>query len=89
VENAVKHGLEPKIDGGHIDVAASLEDGMLRLTVTDTGLGLDAAGGGGTAVGLANVRDRLRALHGATASLTLERNAPAGAIAQIFIPIRS
>jgi sensor histidine kinase YesM len=88
VENAVRHGLEPKIDGGHIEVAASLEDSMLRLTVTDTGLGLDAAGGG-TGVGLANVRERLQALHGAMAGLTLERNLPSGAIARISIPIPS
>jgi signal transduction histidine kinase len=71
VENAIKHGLEPKVDGGHIEVRAAAAPGTLTLTVADTGLGLDASGcstsdipGG---VGAANVRERQRALYGARA----------------------
>src|SRR5690606_39062876 len=59
VENAVRHGLEPKLEGGHIEVAAVRADGFLTLSVADTGLGLDGAARAGTRVGLANVRERL------------------------------
>jgi|WetSurMetagenome_2_1015567.scaffolds.fasta_scaffold23925_2 sensor histidine kinase YesM len=78
VENAIKHGLEPKVDGGRIDIRARREGAALRLEVRDTGLGLDAAppalaSAGG--FGLQLVRDRLATLYGARAGLTL---APAG-----------
>ncbi len=87
VENAIAHGLEPKIEGGRITVSASLRDGVLALTVQDTGRG-PAAGPGkkGTNVGLANTRERLRALYGERASLTLEPAQPEGALARIILP---
>jgi sensor histidine kinase YesM len=59
VENAVKHGLEPKIDGGRVDVSARKEGATLVITIADTGLGLNGPSTGGTGVGLANVRERL------------------------------
>ncbi len=92
VENAIKHGLEPKIGGGRIDVQASLEDGKLKLSVTDTGLGLEQAAHHpqhhrpGTHVGLANVRERLQALYGEQASFSLTSNTPGGVIALLTIP---
>jgi signal transduction histidine kinase len=73
VENAVKHGLEPKIEGGHVAIAALLEDAQLLVTINDTGLGFgaspDTAGSGS---GLANVRARLAAVYGTEARLTIE-----------------
>ncbi|WP_241687802.1 histidine kinase [Janthinobacterium sp. 17J80-10] len=88
VENAIKHGLEPKIDGGRIDVSARSIDGMLELTVADTGLGLDAPPGQpGTGVGLDNVRERLRALYGDQADFRLQPNLPAGALAHLTLPM--
>jgi signal transduction histidine kinase len=89
VENAVKHGLEPKIDGGRIDVQANRQDETLTLTVTDTGLGLDASAGttNGTKVGVANVRERLQALYGDRASFSLTPNTPTGVIARLTIPL--
>ena len=60
VENAIKHGLEPKIDGGEIRVAAREEAGLVVVEVVDTGVGFAATTGGG--VGLANIRGRLRLL---------------------------
>lgn len=88
VENAIRHGIEPKLDGGHIDVTARREAGMLCLRIADTGLGLDArpAGAHGTQVGLANIRDRLRALYGERASFVLAPGAPQGTVAELRIP---
>jgi LytS/YehU family sensor histidine kinase len=96
VENAIKHGLEPKPDGGTLALGASIADGSLCVAVADSGLGLgavdpaarpaDAAGAAGTGVGLANVRDRLQALYGAKARLTVEANAGGGTIATIVLP---
>jgi signal transduction histidine kinase len=62
VENAIVHGLEPKIDGGEVVIAARLEGGALRITVTDDGLGLDAGRADaprGTGTALRNIRARL------------------------------
>jgi hypothetical protein len=64
VENAVMHGLEPKIEGGTIVLAASLLDGALCVEVRDDGVGIGnapARAGGG--VGLANLKARVRSLH--------------------------
>ncbi len=65
VENAVKHGISQKIGGGSVSIGAALENGNLRLTVSDTGAGMrtrDALFERG--VGLRNVRDRLVKLYG-------------------------
>ncbi len=88
VENAIIHGLEPKIDGGHITVSAAQQDGQLVVSVADTGLGLDApTAKAGTHVGVANTRERLLALYGSGASITLEPNQPQGAIARLTFPM--
>lgn len=94
VENAIKHGLEPKMEGGSVHVVAEAVTGQLHLKVIDTGLGLpfnydDAhvASADGLHVGNANIRDRLLALYGPQASLTLTANAPEGAIAHLIIPL--
>ena len=88
VENAIRHALEPKIDGGHIDVRATQETGMLKLSVIDTGLGLDGpTRQPGTRLGIANLRERLRALYGEQASFSLTPNIPCGVAAHITIPL--
>ena len=66
VENAVKHGLEPKVEGGTVQVSASAAQGRLVLQVADTGRGDQGASGG---VGLANLRERLAAVFGGAATL--------------------
>ena len=82
VENAIKHGVAP-MGRGRVSVrAAALGSGM-RLEVEDDGRGLTEPVGQG--VGLSNVRDRLRALHGDTARLTLESGPGGGTVATIVI----
>ncbi|TRZ64038.1 MAG: hypothetical protein D4S02_11410 [Rhodocyclaceae bacterium] len=87
VENAIKHGLEPLREGGRIDIAAKVEGGRLVVNVRDNGKGLstgaDTVGGG---VGLSNIRERLAALFGGSATMTLVENHPRGVVATIELP---
>jgi signal transduction histidine kinase len=89
VENAIKHGLEPKPDGGSLRVKAEIVHGQLAVSVADTGLGFGQAVTAGTGVGLANIRERLQLLYGAQASLTVTANSPSGTVATISVPYQS
>jgi len=84
VENAIKHGIAPQPGGGRIGIHAIADDTGLRIEVADTGRGFTKTSGGGT--GLANIRGRLAALFGNTASLSLHRNLPRGVVARIVLP---
>jgi hypothetical protein len=84
VENAIKHGLEPQREGGTVRIAAALAGGRISLSVSDTGRGFSETPGAG--VGLANIRERLAALYGDTAKLTLVANEPQGVVASIDVP---
>jgi sensor histidine kinase YesM len=84
VENAIKHGLEPKVDGGKIIISAIEEDSLLRIEVVDTGLGFSDFNKSG--VGMANVRDRLALLFGEKGRLKIEENKPHGVKATIEVP---
>ena len=86
VENSIKHGLEPKPEGGSLTISADIANGKLRVTVADTGLGFAVADQPGTGVGLANVRERLAALYGGAARLSIEANSPTGTIVTIEVP---
>jgi LytS/YehU family sensor histidine kinase len=86
VENSIKHGLEPKPEGGSLTISADIANGKLRVTVADTGLGFAIAGQPGTGVGLANVRERLAALYGGAARFAIEANSPTGTIVTIEVP---
>ncbi|MDZ7855351.1 sensor histidine kinase [Sphaerotilus sp.] len=101
VENAIRHGLEPALDGGQVRIEARRVDrpeGMrLQLRVFDSGDGPFNAGapppGTGTGFGLTQVRERLLTLYGAEATLTLSRtdsaNGPPGTLALIDLPLLS
>ena len=84
IENSIKHGLEPKIEGGHIDVRATLIDGTMHVDVHDNGVGFNMKSDDG--VGLANIRERLRLLYGAKAELVIEAPVEGGAICSIRVP---
>ena len=89
VENAIKHGLEPKAEGGQLAVKAEIVHGKLQVSVADTGLGFGRAGTAGTGVGLANIRERLQLLYGARAALTVAENPGGGTLVTITVPYRS
>jgi hypothetical protein len=89
VENAIKHGLEPKAEGGHLRVAAEIVHGKLAVTVADTGLGFGKAATAGTGVGLANIRERLQMLYGPQAVLTVAENQPSGTVVTITVPYKT
>jgi hypothetical protein len=89
VENAIKHGLEPKPEGGHLRVSAEIVHGKLQMTVADTGLGFGKAATAGTGVGLANIRERLQLLYGPRASLTVAENQPSGTVVTVTVPYKT
>ncbi len=88
VENAIKHGLEPKAEGGSLAIRAEILHGKLAVSVADTGLGFGKAATAGTGVGLANIRERLTLLYGGKASLTVTENQPTGTVVTITVPYR-
>jgi sensor histidine kinase YesM len=87
VENAIRHGVEPKMDGGEVTIRAGKEGGRLLVTVSDTGLGLGSGGAGGTGVGLANVRERLAAAYGGAASMQVVDVPGGGASVALRLPL--
>ena len=84
VENAVRHGLEPKIEGGAITISARLEEERLVLEVADTGVGFRDSGSGG--VGLENIRERLRLAYGEAGRLSIREGRDGGTIATVTLP---
>ncbi|MGH8464226.1 MAG: sensor histidine kinase [Pseudomonas sp.] len=87
VENAIKHGIDPCEDGGHIDVHAWATETGWRLVVEDTGVGLGAHGQR-IGTGLSTLRDRLRLTFGEQASLTLIGRSPGGTRAEVVFAHR-
>ncbi len=84
VENAIRHGVEPRVEGGEVRLRAAREGDAIRIDVIDTGVGFAASTRGGT--GLTNLRERLKLLHGERASLTIGENAPGGTIVTLRLP---
>jgi len=89
VENAIKHGLEPKAEGGSLHLKAEIVHGKLQVIVADTGLGFGKAATAGTGVGLANIRERLQLLYGPRATLTVAENQPSGTVVTITVPYKT
>jgi len=84
VENALKHGVTPSVEGGRVRVSASRTPQGVLLKVADSGRGLDVRHGRGT--GLANIRQRLLMMYGPSAVLSLRPAEPRGVVAGIAIP---
>jgi signal transduction histidine kinase len=87
VENAVKHGIAPKVDGGSVKVSAHALSADFIIEVEDSGAG--RRGGsrqGGTGIGLKNVRERLLQLYGEAGVLKLEDMDSGGIRATLILP---
>jgi len=84
VENAIRHGLEPKADGGRLEIGAEIVDGQLAVHVRDTGMGFAPNSPGG--VGLANIRERLKVMYPGRAELVISVPADGGTLATIKVP---
>jgi sensor histidine kinase YesM len=89
VENAIVHGLEPKIEGGEIAICASARDGLLDISVLDTGLGLGQSTSKGGGVGVATTRERLRVLYGERASVLLVPGQAQGTLVRLTLPLEN
>lgn len=86
VENSIKHGLEPKVEGGTVHVSAAIDGEHLALVVADTGVGR-AAEVSPTGVGLSLVRERLTGIYGPGAALDIVDNVPSGVKITVRIPL--
>jgi len=86
IENSIKHGLEPKIEGGTVTVRAQVVGSTLQVEVCDDGVGIDPHADDG--VGLANIRERLQLLYGAQAELAIATPSGGGACATIRLPYK-
>ena len=96
VENAIRHRLEPQVEGGQIAVRATTQESphgpLLVIEVQDTGAGLPAtlpAPGPGQSFGLAQARERLATLHGAAVALEFIAFQPSGTSATVTFPLKS
>ncbi len=94
VENSIKHGLSPKIEGGSIFLRSRLNDSRLTIEVEDDGVGMGAAhllekptGLGGTGIGMANVAERLKVLYGDTARMTIDSHEGKGTLIRLRLPV--
>lgn len=91
VENALRHGIEPMLTGGELQIIGWQQQGICYLQVKDNGPGLAVSGhqtysGGG--VGLLNVRQRLQQLYGAAGRLQLSTSPQGGFIAELQLPLQ-
>jgi two-component sensor histidine kinase len=87
VENAVRHGIDPSETGGAITIQVRQESARCLASVTDTGIGLQAAGSG-LGTGLASLRERLQLAFGTQAQLRLSEVVPHGVRAEVWLPVR-
>ncbi len=85
VENAVKHGLEPSISGGELLITGMREGDRVRITVADSGLGINELSPG-SGIGVENIKKRLELVYSGRARLDFEENKPRGLKAVIEIP---
>ena len=86
VENAIKHGLECKPEGGTLKIVAEVAGSKLRVIVTDDGVGFGVMPSDGTGLGLPTIRERLKLLHGDAGQLHIAANSPSGVIATVEVP---
>jgi LytS/YehU family sensor histidine kinase len=91
VENAIRHGIEPREEKGLLRICASRRNGRLELSVVDNGNGLAEKQEmpGRRGIGLSNTRSRLSHLYGENFSLELAKVDGGGLEARVEIPFRT
>lgn len=91
VENAIRHGLEPRPEGGSLEVSATSIGSQLRLVVRDSGVGLPTTQTSAGGFGLVQVRERLLTRYGPAATLIVEpvRESPGGTVATVSVPMEA
>jgi sensor histidine kinase YesM len=91
VENAIKHGIEPKPEGGKVTVAARIQNGQLWVEVKDTGIGIAdterlESATSGTGLGIQNIRERLAMLFPGKSRLMIVSDDTQGTTVKIVVP---
>jgi len=87
VENSIKHGLSPKVEGGSITLRSRIHDGRLVIEVEDDGVGIAGGESGGTGIGMVNISERLNVLYGNSASMEVESTRGHGTLVRLLVPI--
>jgi len=93
VENSIKHGLSPKVEGGSIYLRSRVSGSRLIIEVEDDGVGMGAAqldessSWSGMGIGMANVSERLQVLYGDTARMTIDSHEGKGTLIRIRLPL--
>ena len=87
VENSIKHGLEPKVDGGTVTVRARRAGNMLSLEVSDTGVGFDATAPLSSGFGLAQVHERLAAAYESQGRVEQASTPGQGTTTLLYLPL--
>jgi two-component system LytT family sensor kinase len=92
IENSIKHGLSPKVEGGSIYLRSRLTDSRLIIEVEDDGVGMGAAqeessSMAGMGIGMSNIAERLNVLYGDTARMTIDSHEGKGTLIRIRLPL--
>ena len=93
VENSIKHGLGPKVEGGSIFLRSRVNDSRLIIEVEDDGVGMggaqleESSSWAGMGIGMANISERLQVLYGDTARMTIDSHEGKGTLIRIRLPL--
>jgi hypothetical protein len=88
VENAIKHGIAKRSQGGAIRILASRSNGMLTLSVYNDGPSLQASGPINSGIGISNMRTRLQSLYGEAFAFDIRNQAPGGVEVSVSVPFK-